>query len=351
MHLGSLPRAVIVTSHCSPDRGGVQAWSDGLKAEAERVGYQVGILGIRDGKLSKVLGGPVSIWRADRIVCASWKYFLVILPLLRLRCVFCQQPRILLLFHGLELGDLRPRVLRILNKAVKDLPVRLIANSEFTLSRARESGLNGDWERQAPCISLPELNVCNERTASRQIVTVTRLFERKNLFRAIDAIVALNREGANLDYHIIGEGPLREMVSAYAEKYGGGRVHMLGPVEEPAKWQWLQSAVVFLLPSVDCANNLDFEGYGLALIEANWAGVPVVAGPSGGMPEAVLTGYTGYVSDGTSADIARNIRKLIDDPLPVDPIRAWARLHRAGADDCDTRFFERGASRRCRQAG
>lgn len=245
----------------------------------------------------------------------------------------------LLLMHGLELADLHPRGLRTLNRAVADFRVRLVANSTFTLQKAQAAGVSGELECCHPSVVLPELESQVKDTQSKRIVTVTRLVERKNLFRAIDAVAALNRKGADLEYWIIGEGPLQGALTDYANTYGGGRVYLLGAVDKPTKWRRLQSADVFVLPSVDSVNGDDFEGYGLALIEANWAGVPVVAGSSGGMPEAVQSGRTGYVSDGTTAGIAECIGRLIDSPPPFQALRDWAARHRAGSKVADSGFF------------
>jgi glycosyltransferase involved in cell wall biosynthesis len=57
------------------------------------------------------------------------------------------------------------------------------------------------------------------------------------------------------------------------------------------------------------------EGFGISLCEASACGVPVVAGRSGGMPEAVQDGETGTLVDAESPDtVADALRPLLDDP-------------------------------------
>jgi phosphatidylinositol alpha-1,6-mannosyltransferase len=57
------------------------------------------------------------------------------------------------------------------------------------------------------------------------------------------------------------------------------------------------------------------EGFGISLCEASACGVPVVAGRSGGMPEAVQDGETGILVDAESVEtVATALRRLLDDP-------------------------------------
>ncbi|WP_148305404.1 glycosyltransferase, partial [Mycobacterium asiaticum] len=60
--------------------------------------------------------------------------------------------------------------------------------------------------------------------------------------------------------------------------------------------------------------GLDVEGLGIVFLEASAAGVPVVAGRSGGAPEAVQHDKTGLVVDGNSVDqIADAVSGLLAD--------------------------------------
>lgn len=64
----------------------------------------------------------------------------------------------------------------------------------------------------------------------------------------------------------------------------------------------------------DQARGLDVEGLGIVYLEASATGLPVVAGDSGGAPDAVLEGETGYVvPGGSSAAAAERIVRLLRD--------------------------------------
>ena len=74
--------------------------------------------------------------------------------------------------------------------------------------------------------------------------------------------------------------------------------------------------------------GLDVEGLGMVFLEAAACGLPVVAGASGGAPEAVQDGVTGHVVDPRSPDaVADAIAGLLADPARARAMgaagRAW----------------------------
>ncbi|GAA2996380.1 hypothetical protein GCM10020229_06140 [Kitasatospora albolonga] len=72
---------------------------------------------------------------------------------------------------------------------------------------------------------------------------------------------------------------------------------------------------VFAMPCRTRRGGLDVEGLGIVYLEASATGLPVVAGDSGGAPDAVLEGESGYVVPGGSpAAAAERIVRLLKDP-------------------------------------
>jgi phosphatidylinositol alpha-1,6-mannosyltransferase len=71
---------------------------------------------------------------------------------------------------------------------------------------------------------------------------------------------------------------------------------------------------VFAMPCRTRRGGLDVEGLGIVFLEASVTGFPVVAGDSGGAPDAVLEGETGYVVPGRSVpDVAARVSELLYD--------------------------------------
>jgi phosphatidylinositol alpha-1,6-mannosyltransferase len=71
---------------------------------------------------------------------------------------------------------------------------------------------------------------------------------------------------------------------------------------------------VFAMPSRSRLFGLEVEGLGIVYLEASSCGLPVIGGASGGAPDAVLNGETGYVVDGNDLNaISTQIVKLLND--------------------------------------
>jgi phosphatidylinositol alpha-1,6-mannosyltransferase len=147
------------------------------------------------------------------------------------------------------------------------------------------------------------------------IVCVSRLVRRKGqdaLIRALPAVRAQLPDAALL---LVGDGPYRADLEAMATRAGVRHaVVFTGPVpwtELPAHYD---AGDVFAMPCRTRRCGLDVEGLGIVYLEASATGLPVIAGRSGGAPDAVLAGVTGDVVDGTdSAAIAAGLVRLLTD--------------------------------------
>ncbi|MFI1796007.1 glycosyltransferase family 4 protein [Streptomyces sp. NPDC020379] len=135
------------------------------------------------------------------------------------------------------------------------------------------------------------------------VVCVSRLVPRKGqdtLIRAMPRILAAVPDAVLL---IVGGGPYAKDLRELADATGVARaVHFTGPVpweELPAHYG---AGDVFAMPCRTRRGGLDVEGLGIVYLEASATGLPVVAGDSGGAPDAVLDGETGYVVRGGSAE-------------------------------------------------
>lgn len=105
---------------------------------------------------------------------------------------------------------------------------------------------------------------------------------------------------------VVGDGPARtDVMDAFAPV--GGRVRWLGCVEEQALPAIYSAADLYLWPAVN-------EAYGLAFLEAQAAGLAVLAGRYGGVPDVVADGETGrLVPVGDAAAFARALARLLDE--------------------------------------
>lgn len=148
------------------------------------------------------------------------------------------------------------------------------------------------------------------------VVCVSRLVPRKGqdtLILAMPRILARQPDAVLL---IVGGGPYEKDLRRLARETGvTDSVRFTGAVpwsELPAHYG---AGDVFAMPCRTRRGGLDVEGLGIVYLEASATGLPVVAGDSGGAPDAVLDGETGWVVRGGSPEEAADrIVALLGDP-------------------------------------
>ncbi|WP_440557254.1 glycosyltransferase family 4 protein [Streptomyces sp. SCPE 10] len=147
------------------------------------------------------------------------------------------------------------------------------------------------------------------------VVCVSRLVPRKGqdtLIRALPRILAAEPDTVLL---IVGGGPYEQDLRRLARETGvAASVRFTGAVpwsELPAHYG---AGDVFAMPCRTRRGGLDVEGLGIVYLEASATGLPVVAGDSGGAPDAVLDGETGWVvRGGAPQEAADRITALLQD--------------------------------------
>lgn len=149
---------------------------------------------------------------------------------------------------------------------------------------------------------------------ARILLTVGNVTDRKGQEVVIRAMPAILRRIPEAHYLMAGLPTEKQKLSALAEQLNvSDRVHFLGRVAEESLAGLLSSCDVFVMTSRRTATG-DFEGYGIAVVEAACCGVPAVVSDSGGLPEAIADGETGLcVPEGDSHATAEAIATLLAD--------------------------------------
>jgi phosphatidylinositol alpha-1,6-mannosyltransferase len=159
------------------------------------------------------------------------------------------------------------------------------------------------------------------------VVCVSRLVPRKGQDTLVRAMAHLLKVVPDAALLIVGGGPRRAALERLARERGvGDAVVITGGVaweELPAHYA---AGNVFAMPCRTRWTGLDVEGLGIVYLEASATGLPVVAGDSGGAPDAVLDGETGYVVGDLTALVAR-LAELLTEPALAERLgaagRAW----------------------------
>jgi phosphatidyl-myo-inositol dimannoside synthase len=153
------------------------------------------------------------------------------------------------------------------------------------------------------------------------VVCVSRMVPRKGqdtLIRAWPRVLAAargdGRGGPVL--LLVGDGPCRAELGRLARSTGvSGSVAFTGPVPWADLPAYYDAGNVFAMPCRTRRGGLDVEGLGIVYLEASACGLPVVGGDSGGAPDAIRSGETGYVVPGRDvAAVADRIAGLLADP-------------------------------------
>ncbi len=150
-----------------------------------------------------------------------------------------------------------------------------------------------------------------EAVVPGRILFVGRLVALKGPHLLLEAARRLMTEFPDLHVVMVGEGPERPRLEAWAEKHLPDRVRFLGVQPPEVVRREMQKAWVFSMPSVPVATG-QAESFGMVFLEAQACGCPVVTFSTGGIPEVVRQGETGFlVPPGDVEGLTRALRKLL----------------------------------------
>ncbi|MBS2964607.1 glycosyltransferase family 4 protein [Actinocrinis puniceicyclus] len=160
---------------------------------------------------------------------------------------------------------------------------------------------------------LRELHGLTDRPVA---VCVSRLVPRKGQDTLIRAWPAVKRAVPDAMLLIGGGGPYRKDLERIARETGVERdVLFAGRLPWEDLPLYYAAGDVFAMPCRTRRAGLDVEGLGIVYLEASATGLPVLAGDSGGAPDAVIEGETGFVVPGRDVDrTARGVARLLADP-------------------------------------
>ena len=339
-----MPDALLVTSSFLPGRGGIESY---LAELCDLVAPRLAVLAApeRDGAplprdLSyETIPGPARmLWPGtailektvaecdrlgtDRVVFGTPWPLVLLGPRLAERGI-----RYSVIVHGAELlvpaavPLLRRKVARALEASELLLPVsdftsrhvsRLLESTGHRVPPIRVLRARVDLERFSPEVDTSAVSERHGLGGRPVILCFGRLVPRKGVDRLIRMMPDIARRVPEAVLFVAGTGPeerklQRLAASVDADVVFGGRIP---DKDAPAVYA---RADVFALAVADRWFGLEIEGLGVVLLEAAASGVPCVTGRSGGTPEAVVDGVTGYVADPETPLFAERVVNLLTD--------------------------------------
>jgi glycosyltransferase involved in cell wall biosynthesis len=194
---------------------------------------------------------------------------------------------------------------------------RYVANSAITQARIRAY-----FGRRAAVVHPPvDTSRFSPGPVGDYYVAVSELMSHKQLDVAIEAFNSLS-----LPLLIVGDGPAARRLRRLA----GPTIRFTGRLPDPAVAEVLQGARALIVTAL--------EEFGIAAVESQAAGRPVIARAGGGVLETIVDGVTGCFWSGGPADLAAAV--LSFDDAAVDPQACVQQAARF-----DSQSFQRGMSR------
>ncbi len=160
-----------------------------------------------------------------------------------------------------------------------------------------------------------------------KLLTVARLVEKKGVEYGIRAVSKLMHKHLNVEYGIIGDGPLKKNLESLIEELRmGGSIKLLGWKQQDEIIGSLKGADILLVPSVTSQNG-DQEGIPVVIMEALAQGLLVISTLHSGIPELVEDGVSGFlVPERDVHSLADRLAYLIDHP------EIWSEMGRHGRE-------------------
>ncbi|MFD5691744.1 glycosyltransferase family 4 protein [Streptomyces rubiginosohelvolus] len=163
------------------------------------------------------------------------------------------------------------------------------------------------------------------------ILCAARLVPRKGQDTLIRALPAVLRSVPDAVLLLTGDGPYARTLHRLAADTGvADAVVLAGGRPHPEMPEHYAASDVFAMPCRTRRGGLEVEGLGIVFLEAAAAGLPVLVGDSGGAPDTVRDGETGYLVDGrNTAAVADRLVTLLRDRAAAAAMgekgRAWVR--------------------------
>ena len=248
--------------------------------------------------------------------------------------------RIVALTHGHEVWWAKVFPFNLIMRRIGSTTDCLTYLGEFTraaISKALTTKSAAAMQKIAPGIDIEHFKPV-DATALRQtlglkdkkvIVSVGRLVHRKGQDFLIQSMPQILKQVPDAHLLLVGQGPYREHLEKLVRKHSLQKaVSFIGRIQYTDLPGYICVGDIFAMPSRSRFAGLEVEGLGIVYLEASACGLPVIAGESGGAPDAVIEGVTGFVVDGTNTEqiAKRAIELLLDEKLRISmgsAGRAW----------------------------
>jgi len=324
-------KTVLVALEFPPKFGGVETYY-GKVAE-----YWPEELGVIDNSNNRLISpnlplfgwlrGFIVIWRYIKANRPDWLLAGEILPIGTIAWIlsFFGTFKYAVILHGLDFSlATKSSLKRYISKQILSRANLVLSANSFTAEQVKTTFpivknitvINPGVEINLPKISENEIidfKKAKELEEAFTIVTLGRLVKRKGVDMVLAALAEVSLIIPKLRYIIIGDGPEKAYLTNIIHQLDlDDNVRIVSNISDEEKNLWLASSDIFIMTARNI--NGDYEGFGIAYLEAGVFSKPVIAGSSGGVSEAVQDDINGLiVNEEDSKSIAAAIIRLYND--------------------------------------
>ena len=340
---------LLVTNDLGPHAGGIESFilglvgqmdgnqiviytstEDGYEEFDKQLNEDYGVIVIRD-KTSMLLPTP----RINRAVAkvlmeyhCEYVWFGAAAPLALMagRLKKSGAKKIVALTHGHEVWWAKVPLFNVAMRMMAKNVDLFTYLGEFTKNAMRPAlGNSANLQRIAPGIDIDHFSpgakdaglIAQYRLEDKKvIVCVGRLVRRKGQDRLVESMPGVLKEHPDAHLLVVGRGTYVKHLQKRAKKLKiQSHVTFVGRINFAELPLYIRLGEIFAMPSRSRYFGLEVEGLGIVYLEASACGIPVIAGASGGAPDAVIEHQTGLVVDGNNvAKISTAINSLLSDP-------------------------------------
>ena len=167
----------------------------------------------------------------------------------------------------------------------------------------------------------------HRRDGKVRLLTIARLIEKKGIQYAVQAVGVALKKYPNIEYCVVGDGPLKITLKGLIEELNiGNNVKLLGWKQQEEILELMKNTDILIAPSV-VSEDGDEEGIPVVLMEALAQGIPVLSTQHSGIPEVVEDGKSGFLVPERDVDaLAEKLVFFIEHP------ESWTKMGQAGRE-------------------
>ncbi len=196
------------------------------------------------------------------------------------------------------------------------MPDTIISNSEHTTGRLKSAGFNGIIQTIPLGVDVPRIKSVKKASDKSDVIFVGRLLENKNADLLVKAIALVKYIYPNVICKIVGDGPEKDNIEGLIRRLGlEQNIHITSFVAESDElYSLMKASKMLVLPSIR-------EGFGLVVVEANAAGIPVIttSHEDNAARHLIQEGSNGLLADASMRSIAEKIIKIMRNENKMQP--------------------------------